>query len=533
MKNETGKSMKKILAVLLAVSFLAAPTAGINRFGAATAAAQEYRDYDQGERDYDRDPRDNRGYPDRGPAPDYYPDQRFSREQLENLLAPVALYPDPLLAQILIAATFDDQIADAARFVRRYNDPYAIDQQPWDVSVKAVAHYPSVLNMMAERIDWTVALGQAYVEQPDDVMASVQHLRIVAHRAGHLASNRYQEVIYERDYVEIVPYEPEYIYVPVYDPAVVFVAGAFFAPLYPVITFGPPLLIGAWLNLDCDWHRHRVFYHGWRGGGHRWIDRSRPHVRLTNVYVNNNFSRIRVNREVVRRNVNVENLNRFTSVHREARFDNRARGNPNATSRSFRRDGDNRGDRFRGRAAGEQPAVRDNQRLRDERFRAQENLRARDQRPPEERLRGRDQRREQNSSQAGEERLRQARERLRGAQERLRARDQRPPEERLRGRDQGPSQENLRARDQRPPQASARPQPPADFQQRSRDFRQSNRGAERENRTFDRRANREREQTIRAPATPQPAQAPAADTSPRPRDRRPQTERSRDEGSRL
>ncbi|MGA2436405.1 MAG: DUF3300 domain-containing protein, partial [Bryobacteraceae bacterium] len=101
----------------------------------------------------------------------------FSPDQLDNLAAPVALYPDPLLAQVLLAATFPDQIDEAARFVRANPDPYAIDSQYWDVSVKAVAHYPTVLYMMADKLDWTTALGQAYANQSADVMASVQRLR--------------------------------------------------------------------------------------------------------------------------------------------------------------------------------------------------------------------------------------------------------------------------------------------------------------------------------------------------------------------
>ncbi len=78
----------------------------------------------------------------------------FSSEQLENLVAPVALYPDPLLAQVLLAATFPDQIDEAARTVRAYGVGYAVDSTPWDVSVKAVAHYPTVLSMMADKIDY-------------------------------------------------------------------------------------------------------------------------------------------------------------------------------------------------------------------------------------------------------------------------------------------------------------------------------------------------------------------------------------------
>src|SRR5215469_4946114 len=100
----------------------------------------------------------------------------FSPDDLDNLLAPVALYPDPLVAQILPAATFPDQIDEAAQFLQSNGDPNAIDMQPWDMSVQALAHYPRVINMMASRLDWTTELGQAYVNQPDDVMNAIQRL---------------------------------------------------------------------------------------------------------------------------------------------------------------------------------------------------------------------------------------------------------------------------------------------------------------------------------------------------------------------
>jgi len=89
----------------------------------------------------------------------YY--EPYAPEQLDNLLAPIALYPDPLLAQVLLASTFPDQIQDAARWAR-VESPNSIDYRPWDVSVKAVAHYPTVLAMLNDRLDWTTALGQAY-----------------------------------------------------------------------------------------------------------------------------------------------------------------------------------------------------------------------------------------------------------------------------------------------------------------------------------------------------------------------------------
>ena len=249
----------------------------------------------------------------------------FSPDQLDNLLAPIALYPDPLLAQVLPAATFPDQIDEAARFVRAGYDPGSIDDQPWDVSVKAVAHYPSVLNMMDDKIDWTTSVGQAYVNQSTDVMESIQRLRAMARSAGNLVSGPQQEVIEDGPYVQIVPVQPQFIYVPVYDPAVVYYQrpgfGVWFGGV--AITFGAGFVIGAWLNRDCDWHDHRVFYHGWNDSRDAWVMRSRGYIHVTNVYVNNTYRNVTINRTVINRTVNVSNINKYASIHKEANFNNR------------------------------------------------------------------------------------------------------------------------------------------------------------------------------------------------------------------
>ncbi len=247
------------------------------------------------------------------------PDQAyFSPDQLDNLVAPVALYPDPLLAQVLLAATFPDQIDDASRFARANADPRYLDDQPWDVSVKAVAHYPTVLFNMAEKMDWTTALGQAYAAQSSDVMGAVQRLRVEARSAGNLRSSPQMEVREEGGYVEIWPANPQYIYVPVYDPALVYYRRPGFLM---GITFGRGFFIGAWLNHDCDWRYHRVYYHGWDSGP-GWMMRSRPYVHATNVYVNVNYRNVVINRTVVDRRVDYDRLNRYQGVHRDVHFDN-------------------------------------------------------------------------------------------------------------------------------------------------------------------------------------------------------------------
>jgi len=211
--------------------------------------------------------------------------------QLDDLLAPVALYPDPLLAQILTAATFVDQIDEASRALRANSDPKSIDAQSWDVSVKAVAHYPIVLNMMSAKLDWTTSLGQAWVNQPADVMAAIQRLRAMALKQGNLASNPQQQVIQDGDYISIDPAQAQYLYVPLYDPSIVY-----YRQGGNDLSFGARCAIGAWLNYDFNWRSHGIYYHGWESGHAGWIDRSRPSVVLNNTYVNNRLGNIQVNR---------------------------------------------------------------------------------------------------------------------------------------------------------------------------------------------------------------------------------------------
>lgn len=270
-------------------------------------------------------PQDQSQYPDQNSA--YQP---FSPDQLDNLLSPIALYPDPLLAQTLVAATFPDQVEEAARYVRA-NGQGGIDEQDWDISVKAIAHYPTVVQMMADKIDWTTSVGQAYVNQSADVSAAVQRLRHMARSAGNLETTPQAEVLENDDYIAIDPVQPQFIYVPVYDPAICFYRRPYWGP---AITFGVGYPIGAWLNLDFHWGFGGgwggVFYTGWRpwgGWNGGWVNRCRPYVHVTNVYINNRYTNVYVNRTVVNRTVNVTNINRFDSVHKNVTYDNVARRN--------------------------------------------------------------------------------------------------------------------------------------------------------------------------------------------------------------
>ena len=173
--------------------------------------------------------------------------QKFADDELDELLAPIALYPDPLLAQIIPASTFIDQLEDANRMLAGKSDDDLITGQNWDVSVKSVSHYPEVLQMMVKKSDWTITLGQAYVTQPDDVGKSIQRLRAEATVAHTLQTTSQQEVITEGQTIRIEPAQPQVIYVPQYDPEVVYEdkgpsTGAVVAA--SVISFGAGLAIG-------------------------------------------------------------------------------------------------------------------------------------------------------------------------------------------------------------------------------------------------------------------------------------------------
>jgi hypothetical protein len=181
----------------------------------------------------------------------------FSDSQLDQLLGPIALYPDPLVAEILPAATFPTQIVMADRYLNGGGDPNLIDQQPWDPSVRALARYPTVLKWMDDNLSWTTQLGQAFVNQQPDVMVSIQRLRTTASNLGNLQSTPQEQVISQDGQIQIVPADPAVIYVPVYQPDQVYYDTPYYAA--PFITFSIGWPIGPWLYCDFDWrHRHLV-----------------------------------------------------------------------------------------------------------------------------------------------------------------------------------------------------------------------------------------------------------------------------------
>jgi hypothetical protein len=266
--------------------------------------------------------------------------ERFADNQLDNLVGPIALYPDALLAQVLVAATFPDQVEDAARWVREHGTA-GIDEQSWDVSVKSVAHYQSALNMMADKGDWTATLGRAYAYQSSDVMAAVQRMRRLADTQGNLVSTSQQQVVRESNSYVIVPAQPRVIYVPVYDPILVYTRPIFNVGFSSRFwSFGVGFPIGGWLNYDLDWGRRAVYYNGWDdvyvryGGG--WRARSRPFIQVTNIYVSPRYRDVYVNRNVVYRTVNYRNVDRYAGYHRDVRFDSRRDGNRDGNRDGYR-----------------------------------------------------------------------------------------------------------------------------------------------------------------------------------------------------
>ena len=172
----------------------------------------------------------------------------FSQEELDQLVAPIALYPDALFSQVLMASTYPIEIVSAERWVKAnpgLKDKAledALQQQPWDPSVKSLAVFPQVLTMMSEKIDWTQKLGDAFLAQQKDVLATAQALRAKAAAQGSLKDTKEQKVTTDTGggttIITIEPTNPEVVYVPTYNPTVVY--GAWPYPAYPPYSYYPP-----------------------------------------------------------------------------------------------------------------------------------------------------------------------------------------------------------------------------------------------------------------------------------------------------
>jgi len=189
----------------------------------------------------------------------------LDQTQLNDLTASIALYPDPLLAVMLPAATYPDQIMDADHWLSRHPNPdeFSLSSLSFEPSVITLMHYPTVLHFMADHSDWTQALGTAFTYQQGDVMSSIQHWRAVAETDGTLFNTNQQQVVAISGYIQILPAQRNVVYVPVYDPAVVYVHHDRdwhdrYGPDHDYIHFNVISHDEHHLDHELDWHDHVV-----------------------------------------------------------------------------------------------------------------------------------------------------------------------------------------------------------------------------------------------------------------------------------
>jgi hypothetical protein len=173
----------------------------------------------------------------------------FKQEELDQLLAPIALYPDSLLSQVLMASTYPLEVVQADRWAGQNNDlkgdalAAALEKQTWDPSVKSLVNFPQVLTMMSEKLDWTQKLGDAFLSQQKDVMGTVQKLRNKAQEQGNLKTTEEQVVKVEKEIIIVESASPQVVYVPTYNPVVVY--GTWPYPAYPPYYYYPPGYVAA------------------------------------------------------------------------------------------------------------------------------------------------------------------------------------------------------------------------------------------------------------------------------------------------
>ena len=203
-------------------------------------------------------------------------DKPFKQEELDQLLAPIALYPDELLSQILMASTYPLEVVQAERWSKQNKGlkgdvlTAALEKQKWDPSVKSLVNFPQVLQMMSEKLDWAQKLGDAFLAQQKDVMNTVQKLRKKAEAAGNLKTTQEQKVIVEKktETIIIESPSPQVVYVPTYNPTVVY--GPWWYPAYPPHYYYPPGYVagaalfsfGVGVAVGAAW--------GYAWGGCRW-----------------------------------------------------------------------------------------------------------------------------------------------------------------------------------------------------------------------------------------------------------------------
>ncbi|HEX8894932.1 MAG TPA: DUF3300 domain-containing protein [Terriglobales bacterium] len=294
-------------------------------------------------------------------------------DQLYQLVAPIALFPDNLVAQVLAASTYPDQVSAAWTWLQQNSNLKgqqlleAANQQPWDVSVKGLTQFSDVLQQMATNLSWTSALGDAYFNIPQSVMNAVQVMRQRAYQSGNLKSNQQQNVQVQNQApgsappppassgepqttvvqpppqtIIIQPAQPDVVYVPTYNPTVVYGAPV---PVYPgystgdmiatsLISFGVGVAVGAavsgggccgwgWNSWNTGWHNNTVIYNH-----NTYISNSNTFVNRNNYYHNANYNNANIN-NINRNNINANNINR-----NNINTNNLNRNNLNANNRT-------------------------------------------------------------------------------------------------------------------------------------------------------------------------------------------------------
>jgi hypothetical protein len=294
-------------------------------------------------------------------------------DQLYQLVAPIALFPDNLVAQVLAASTYPDQVSAAWTWLQQNSNlkgqqlMEAANQQPWDASVKALTQFADVLQQMATNLSWTSALGDAYFNIPQSVMNAVQVMRQRAYQAGNLKSNQQQNVQVQNQApgaappppassgepqttivqpppqtIIIQPAQPDVVYVPTYNPTVVYGAPVAVYPGYStgamvatsLISFGVGVAVGAaisgggccgwgWNSWNCGWHNNTVVYNH-----NTYISNSNTFVNRNNYYNNANINNIN------RNNINTNNINTNNINRNNVNANNVNRNNLNANNRT-------------------------------------------------------------------------------------------------------------------------------------------------------------------------------------------------------
>ena len=289
--------------------------------------------------------------------------QTFKPEEIDALVAPIALYPDDLLSQIFMASTYPLEVVQANRWASQNQNlkgdalAEGLEKQDWDPSVKSLVNFPEVLSKMSDKLDWTQKLGDAFLEQQKDVMDAVQRLRAKAQAAGNLQTTEQQKVIVEEKVIKIEPASPQVVYVPTYNPTVVY--GAWPYPAYPPYPWYPPgyafgasmLAFGTSVALGAAW--------GFAWGGANW---GRGEVNV-DVNRNTNFN-TNINREQAKQNLQARGQREGGSFQHDPSHRKGVGYRDNATAQKFNRGGDAQAAKaredFRGRAeSGRQELARE------------------------------------------------------------------------------------------------------------------------------------------------------------------------------